>query len=207
MYITCPKCDTKFAVTAEQIGEGGKKVKCSRCSHIWHQTINNRIKVEPILTPTAPIVTKNPFENGVNLPALLPLRPPLYLYTMPLVLASMIIFILVMLFPGSLEQNFMFGNDRVNIQDVHIDNQKDAEKIIVSYKVHNSSDKKIPMPLVRIRLLDKNNRVLQSRIVDQSEIDLAPWQDVLIEAEFYPAPPTTWSVDIMIGNKLDFILW
>ena len=203
MHISCPKCDTKFAITVEQIGHSGKKVKCSKCFHIWHQTIDNHVKVGPILTPQAPTAS---FGNGVNLPAILPLRPPLYLYTMPVVLLGMIIFILVMLFSSSLGQNSIFGNNRINIQDVQIDSQKDSEKIIVRYKIQNSSDKKIQIPLVRIRLFDKNNRILQSRVVDHSKVDLAPWQDILIKTEFIPAPEATESVDIMIGNKLDFIL-
>ena len=34
MYIACPECDTKFVVKPEQIGKEGRKVKCSKCSHV-----------------------------------------------------------------------------------------------------------------------------------------------------------------------------
>ena len=62
------------------------------------------------------------------------------------------------------------------------------------------------MPLVRIRLFDKNNRIVKSLIDDHTNIDMSPNQFIQIKTEFVPAPPSTDSIDIMIGNKIDFIL-
>ena len=99
MYIACPECDTKFVVTPEQIGQHGRKVKCSKCSHIWHQKLDNPVCIEPtILAPTE--VT--PLGNGVNLPALLPVKIQPYLYALPVLMIGLIIFMLVMLFPNNL---------------------------------------------------------------------------------------------------------
>jgi predicted Zn finger-like uncharacterized protein len=209
MYIACPECDTKFVVTPEQIGTHGRKVKCSKCAHIWHQTLDNHIKITPTVVSVAQNTgqdTAMPLGNGVNLPALLPVRVPAYLYTMPILLVSMIIFLLVMLFPNSINLNSLLENREISIKDVHIERQKDIDKILVSYKVLNSSSLNTKMPLVRIRLFDKSNRVLKSHIFDYTTIDLSPQQYVEIKKESVQAPDEADSVDIMIGNKLDFIL-
>jgi predicted Zn finger-like uncharacterized protein len=210
MYIACPECDTKFVVTPEQIGTHGRKVKCSKCSHVWHQKPANHVKIAPTVTATAQTMQNQavmtPLGNGINLPALLPIRIPVYLYTMPALLLSMIIFMLITLFPSSMNLNSILDNREISIKDVQIDNHKDMQKIVVSYKVLNSAAGETRMPLVRVRLFDKNNRVLKSHIVDHSNIDLLPKQYVQIKTEFVPAPAGTESIDIMLGNKLDFIL-
>lgn len=43
MIIACPKCNTGFFVTPEQIGLSGRRVKCSKCSHIWHAKIYQKL--------------------------------------------------------------------------------------------------------------------------------------------------------------------
>lgn len=37
MKITCPDCDTSYAVPDEAIGEEGRKVRCKSCSYVWFQ--------------------------------------------------------------------------------------------------------------------------------------------------------------------------
>ena len=43
MYIACPECDTKFVVKPEQIGKEGRKVKCSKCSLVWHHKLADQL--------------------------------------------------------------------------------------------------------------------------------------------------------------------
>lgn len=206
MYIACPKCDTKFVVTAEQIGVQGRSVKCSKCANIWHQKLDNQLKIEPVITQDNTIQPIKPIGNGVNLPALLPIRIPPYLYVLPFFMLGMIIFMFVMLFPNLFGFDSILNNKHLAIKDIQVDNQKDLGKITVSYKVLNSSENDVKMPLVRIRLFDKDNRVIKSLVDDHTNIDMSPNQFIQIRTEFVPAPPSTDSIDIMIGNKIDFIL-
>ncbi len=37
MIVTCPSCETSFAVDESLLGEQGRKVRCSECGHRWHQ--------------------------------------------------------------------------------------------------------------------------------------------------------------------------
>lgn len=205
MYIACPECDTKFVVTPEQIGKHGRKVKCSKCSHIWHQKLDNPVRIEPtILAPAPSEVT--PLGNGVNLPALLPVKIQPYLYALPVLMIGMIIFMMVMLFPNNLGFDSLLNSNQLSIKDIRIEDHKEIDKITVSYKVLNNSLKTLKMPLVRIRLFDKSDRILKSLIDDHTNIDMSPSQFIQVKTEFVPAPPSTESIDIMIGNKIDFIL-
>lgn len=44
MIVSCPACSTSFAVDDSLIGPSGRKVRCAKCSHRWHQlpTANER---------------------------------------------------------------------------------------------------------------------------------------------------------------------
>lgn len=35
--VTCPQCDTNFSLPVQALQPNGKRVKCTQCSHIWHQ--------------------------------------------------------------------------------------------------------------------------------------------------------------------------
>lgn len=204
MYIACPECDTKFVVTAEQIGAQGRKVKCSKCGNVWHQKLENNLRIEPSITPVT--IEATPLGNGVNLPALVPIKISPFLYGMPVILIGMIIFMSINLFPNVFRMSSILNNENLSIKDLQITNDKELNKITVAYKVLNSGKKTVKMPLVRIRLFDKNNRVIKTLIDDRS-MTMTPSQNISLKAEFIPAPANTENIEIMLGNKLDFFLW
>lgn len=37
MIVTCPSCETSFAVDESLLGPRGRKVRCGECAHRWHQ--------------------------------------------------------------------------------------------------------------------------------------------------------------------------
>jgi hypothetical protein len=111
----------------------------------------------------------------------------------------------ITLFPNAFGISSVLDNKDLSIRDLQITNDKELGKITVAYKVLNSSDKNIKMPLVRIRLFDKNNRVIKSQIDDYSKIELVPSQNVSISTPL-PASASVENIDIMLGNKLDFFL-
>ncbi len=38
MIITCPSCGARYAADPNSIGNDGRRVKCTKCGHIWHFT-------------------------------------------------------------------------------------------------------------------------------------------------------------------------
>lgn len=201
MYITCPECTTRFVVTAEQIGKEGRKVKCSKCLHIWQQHPPEQLRVEPKIESSTKTL---PLGNGVNLPVLLPVKIPAHLlYGLPILLVSMIIFMFTILFQDNFVLPSILNTKDLIISDVSY--QRTLGKTAINYKVSNLSDKSVKIPLIRIRVFDKNHRLINFRIDDHSNIKLSPSQNVVIKTELEDVPPHA-NIDIMIGNKLDFIL-
>ena len=45
MIVTCPSCSTRYLVDPAAIGQGGRRVKCARCGHLWRESA-----VEPVTT-------------------------------------------------------------------------------------------------------------------------------------------------------------
>ena len=201
MYITCPGCKTRFAVAAEQIGNNCRKVKCSKCFHIWQQHPPEQLRVEPKIESSTKTL---PLGNGVNLPVLLPVKIPAHLlYGLPILLVSMIIFMFTILFQDNFVLPSILNTKDLIISDVSY--QRTLGKTTINYKVTNLSNKSIKIPLIRIRVFDKNHRLINFRIDDHSNIKLSPSQNVVINTELENVPLHA-NIDIMIGNKLDFIL-
>jgi predicted Zn finger-like uncharacterized protein len=199
MYITCPECTTKFAIKKEQIGKTGRKVKCSKCSHIWHYTPGKEeAAVERNAKTTKPTTEST---SGINVPALLPTKVPSYLVLIPITIIGLMIIVSIILFNTNLR-----NHGQLDLRDMQIIKDQELGRITVSYKVHNSSAQDIKMPLVRVRLIDKDNKIIKSRIDDHTHLVIAPNKCVQVKTEFAPVPESAENVDIMMGNKLDFLL-
>ena len=52
MIVSCPACSTGFAVDDSLIGPSGRKVRCAKCSHRWHQMPTGPDEAAPVAAPT-----------------------------------------------------------------------------------------------------------------------------------------------------------
>ncbi len=68
MIITCPSCSAQFAVPDGAIPPVGRKVKCAKCSHVWHQKPLEAVADTSAVTP--PPASVAPIPEGGNVPAL-----------------------------------------------------------------------------------------------------------------------------------------
>jgi predicted Zn finger-like uncharacterized protein len=51
MIITCPECSTNYQVDAAKFPAAGRKVKCAKCGHSWHQAAPEPEPVVEVETP------------------------------------------------------------------------------------------------------------------------------------------------------------
>lgn len=204
MYIACPECDTNFMVLPEQIGPVGRKVKCSNCNQVWHQRLKeNQVRMESIFTNDNKFI---PIGDGVNLPALLPIKLSTYIYSLSSIITLMIILLCLILFQDKFNISLASNANDLYLSDVHADNISNINKLMVSYKIVNNSDYDIILPLVRIRLFDENKKLLESYLADQKEIKLTAGQQIQIKTEFISSLLLAKEVDITLGNKFDLVL-
>lgn len=68
MIATCPQCAAQFALPPGAVGPEGRRVKCSKCAHIWHQMPLEKLAGAAAIQP--PPEKKAPVPPGGNLPAL-----------------------------------------------------------------------------------------------------------------------------------------
>ena len=52
MIITCPHCETRYTTEAASFPAAGRRVRCSKCGHVWHQAAP---EPERILSSEAPL--------------------------------------------------------------------------------------------------------------------------------------------------------
>ncbi len=76
MLLICPNCNKKYKMTAEQLGDVGRSVECSNCSHIWFSTAKDLVTPQeksPIASPPpAEKPTPERFEPSFETPAQAP---------------------------------------------------------------------------------------------------------------------------------------
>lgn len=228
MNITCPNCDASFMVSKEQLGTIGRRVKCSKCQSTWYQLVDSATndqsqniesnqQKEPAATnndidhvkTTSQLANENPIylSKGANLPAVLPLKIAKQSFIVPILLSSIILLLLFILFHDKFNILSKFDSDNLLIVDnIKIEQNSNARQIKVSYRITNNYNYNITIPLIRIRLLDKKNQTVKSYILEQKNIKLSPKQSVEISTNLSSVPTSSNSLDIMLGNNLDFIL-
>lgn len=206
MYIVCSNCATKFTISLEQIGSVARKVKCSKCGNIWRHCMKEQIKPEPI---TSTLINNNTIElgKGINLPMLTEARieEPEYPKFLGSLLAAFIICLSLLLFQENLGIKAEPSYSKLSIKDIKIHNLIDENKILVHYTIINSSNQQTSIPLARIKLFDKHNKLIKSSIVDNRKTNIPPNDYVSIQAKFMSEAKAE-QVTITLGNILDLIL-
>ena len=66
MIIECPNCNKKFNIAKNLIPDGGRDLKCSSCSHIWHYEvdINFETKTSKLLNEANKEIETNESETN-----------------------------------------------------------------------------------------------------------------------------------------------
>lgn len=71
MILPCPNCNARFLVDPVAIGRDGRRVRCGRCAHTWHQA-GIAPETAQQIDDTVPEFVIRPRTPGANLPALRP---------------------------------------------------------------------------------------------------------------------------------------
>lgn len=216
MHILCPKCSTKFIITESQIVDTGRKVRCSKCKHIWHAQLSQADEISNTVQKqdnTDNISTSNATAKQANesapahLPAIIPVEKHItYKDNSSLLLIGMIMLTFTMLFASKFGYETFFKNRDVTIENLTIQKNDNTKKITLKYKVYNAAEHATKMPLLKIQLMDSRQRVLKTKIVDNSTVKLHPNKCVWITTDILHAPTGIENVKVIIGNRLDFLL-
>ncbi len=61
MIITCPNCSARFRLAEDALGAEGRKLRCSRCKHSWHErpaAIKAAPTVAPVIEPDRDLLSE-----------------------------------------------------------------------------------------------------------------------------------------------------
>jgi predicted Zn finger-like uncharacterized protein len=59
MIITCPQCETRYTTDAASFPASGRKVRCFKCGHLWHQASPEPERILSTETAPAGVVTES----------------------------------------------------------------------------------------------------------------------------------------------------
>lgn len=199
MYITCSNCQTTFIVSDKQIGVEGKRVKCSKCSYIWYQKLDfNNIESSTVQTDISP----NNISSGdmlIKVPALLPKKSNKK-SVLFCILWSAIIFCIFIIFFGN---NFFSQYSTSDIRNVIIKNNSNEKALRVTMELNNKYVYKIATPQLRIRIIDKDFRVIEEHI-SNNMAKFTQKEIVRIDTTI-PNISHAKYLDISIGSRLGFL--
>jgi predicted Zn finger-like uncharacterized protein len=88
MILTCPQCETRYQADAAKFAPPGRKVRCAKCGHLWHQDAPEPEEggLRPFTTPepepapapepvSAPVTEPEP-QRAAYVPAEAPVAEP-----------------------------------------------------------------------------------------------------------------------------------
>lgn len=197
MLISCPECETSFTVPANALGEKGRKVKCSKCSHVWHQNPVEfkKEKLDDLLKSGDNMVSSS--NETQNLPVKVSKK---LVYS----LSGTLVFTFILaatFFYLNMESTILsykglrFSN--FSVQSEIIDNRYDFS---LDGQLINITDKEKSVPKVNIKILSKGGRVMAEASIEPEVKVIAPYSRVTFSPEITQVSGNADRVELSLAN-------
>jgi predicted Zn finger-like uncharacterized protein len=213
MILTCPNCATRYEADAAKFLPAGRKVRCAKCSHTWHQPAPPAEVDEAVAVEAAPSLAVEPEQTPLVRPV------PVAVESRKLVSAgwrlgaltgwAALIAVLAFLCWGAVQfrqgivavwpQTATFyaaaGMDVNTVglafQDVsyRVTSEDDLPILHIKGKVVNITAREITIPKISASLTDDKRRELYDWKIDADAKSLAPGKSASFSARV-PSPPS-----------------
>lgn len=221
MILTCESCSTQFSVTAEQLGEAGRRVKCSRCGHNWFQ--KPEATEAPAGAEAGAAAAASPAEEALQEPRRRS-RPPVVVAKGPkqarlgqklaavtmLMIGAVLQAVLALHYlgaGGTLLAGIGLGETRAfqfaPLTFEALPGQGDKFTLALSGEVKNTSSAALMAPPVRIALLDMHGRQISELDYRFPEGALAAGETISFQPKINNIPPSITRVKLDLGNSLE----
>lgn len=221
MILSCPNCGTRYSLSESQLGPNGRKVRCSACKTTWHAEAP---PAEPIeLAPEAPAKSRVEDLQQVKaerLPsryrALLQDKQRLKALTAQglvwgglatgfiavLALAFILRVDIVRTFPRIAGAYAMVG---VKVNATHLEfGTKSADAsfkggrfyVTVKAQIKNISDKAVPVPPVRVKLMDASLQTFSTALIPSGGLSVPAHQTRTLTFDVADPKNLTSSIDM-----------
>lgn len=206
MLISCPSCKASFAVPAKAIGETGKKVKCTKCAHVWFQ---EPVRVDKSKLDNIPAnIEAKPEDNKklpVKIPAKVSIAAVIALVFMVAISAGLFALKNANNYPAVAK--ILKLEDYNNIKFVNFassnvinDNKLDFK---ISGKIVNTSNAQAKIPPVEVAILSKGGMVITSSELKIEKETLEPYEIYDFNQELTKITGNADKVVLSYGNWLE----
>lgn len=202
MIISCEKCETKFLVKAEQLGDKGRKVRCGNCAHVWLQKPADAAAVakeKEVIKQQQENLQQAAKDKAAGIQPSLPAvfsKPKAIkrLRVAAVILLALNVFGFIFFNKGMIGQTGFYDmigqyqTDGVEISSVKLLPEKivNGEKVnMVEWSIRNTTKLERNLPARRIRLLDKDLKQIVSG-TDKKKVLLKPGEDFKFDANAVP---------------------
>ena len=206
MNISCPECKTTFIIADQLISNTSKKLKCSKCKHVWTNNHDTDLGVKRIIDLPSVSKIKTTLDLEAKQDLVLEEKCGKLFYIYPIFIGILIIILTSITAFGIKIPISCTVPQALILKDIKLKNLWKEQKIVLNYRVHNNSEKLENLPLIRIRLFDKNSKILKTHIIKDRK-ELKPAQFVNINTEFESIMQEANKVDIALGTWFDFLVW
>lgn len=214
MILTCEKCQTRYLVKPASISAKGQIVKCAKCSHSWFQAPEGSPPPDVQQEPPEKIA---PIPKGSALPVIQP-KPsaphwlkvaamctflitlgsiPVFYYDNALKLVPQIEAVYETLGVPSTQG---LGFENLALQEAG------GNTYLLKGTLINASKTSRTMPNLRIKVLDKQNKVLHTIMLKSSGETLTAGESFDFSNKLAALPETAKKLDVDIGNNLELLL-
>ncbi len=206
MLISCPNCNTNFAVPARAIGAMGKKVKCSKCGHNWFQ---EPVKLEKSQMDN--LLNAENLGSDRNLPARVNKKLSSLHIAASVIIVALIIFAEVMKNPASYDAiaSKLKLNDNSAVKFVNFkseskfnDNKLD---FALSGQIVNTTDKRVKIPDMDIKVMSKGGRVITQAKLQPEKDSLEPYEVFAYNPKITRVTGNANKIVLSYGNWLENI--
>lgn len=177
MIIQCPSCSSKFLVPNNAIKAEGRKVKCSKCKHIWLQL--PKFNISNVIPSIQKEITADPIPENSNLPVIKKKKvsPALKTATVVLLILNIIGTSFVYFKRKSYHTAY---NERlpVSLYNINIKSEESEESknISINGLMVNETENQHNVPEIRLTLYDDKNNSIKTVFLHSDNSFIMPEQ-------------------------------
>lgn len=218
MILTCPDCHTRFAIDAALLAPDGRRVKCSKCAHVWFESMPEPDDEPAVEPPPISVTPLNPEGESVgtrrNLPAIPGARPNGGARTAWIVCAVLVVAILGVLWfwrgPIALavpQAEAIYASVGIDAfpppgdgLKIEFDVSAEGGKLALKGEVINISNGAREIPQLYVLISDANKQRLKSWSFSVEATRLGPGERASFTAQTEEVPAQAANVSVLFTN-------
>jgi predicted Zn finger-like uncharacterized protein len=216
MILSCPECQTRFAIDAQALRPDGRRVKCGKCEHVWFEEPPAPSATEPIsVTPLEPDELSS--IPTPNLPAITEADQKRAAGAAWVMVGFLLVVVLALSWFGRESIARAWPTAEIIYTSVGIDAfpppgeglsvdmevKRVDEKLELVGEVLNTTDEIRVLPPVYAVLQDANGKELRQWQIDVDVKELGPGEKVPFSTEIDTVPEGTANVSVLFTNPAD----